>query len=94
MNYIDTDVYEPCKLGLQCLYDLVVPHGLIVFDDYSTIEGETRAVDEFFKDKAVRFHKFSFSHEKPVYMIKGEINWHHAPPPPNLPLKKFHTYHP
>ena len=68
--HIDTDVYEPCKIGLQWLYDLVVPYGIIVFDDYSTIEGETKAVDEFFSDRAVRFHKFPFSHEKPVYIIK------------------------
>lgn len=68
--HIDTDVYEPCKIGLQLLYDLVVPDGIIVLDDYSTIEGETKAVDEFFSDKGVRFHKFSFSHEKPVYIIK------------------------
>lgn len=46
--HIDTDVYEPCKLGLETLYDKVVPNGLIVFDDYGTIEGETIVVDEFF----------------------------------------------
>ena len=72
--HIDTDVYEPCKIGLQCLYDLVVPYGIVVFDDYSTIEGETKAVDEFFADKTVRFHKFSLSHEKPVYIVKGKID--------------------
>lgn len=70
--HIDTDVYEPCRLGLEVLYNLVVPYGLIVFDDYSTIEGETLAVDEFFEDKKIKFHKFSFSHAKPVYIIKGE----------------------
>lgn len=68
--HIDTDVYEPCKVALNLLYDLVVPNGVIVFDDYSTIEGETLAVDEFFKGKKHSFNKFSFSHTKPVYMIK------------------------
>lgn len=68
--HIDTDVYEPCKIALETLYDLVIPNGLIVFDDYSTIEGETVAVDEFFADKPHSFKKFSFSHKKPVYMIK------------------------
>ena len=68
--HIDTDVYEPCKIGLEQLYDLVVPNGLIVFDDYSTIEGETKAVDEFFANKKHYFRKFPFSHNKPVYMIK------------------------
>lgn len=68
--HIDTDVYEPCKIGLELLYDLVVPGGIIVLDDYSTIEGETIAVDEFFSGKKHKFSKFPFSHTKPVYMIK------------------------
>ncbi len=68
--HIDTDIYEPCKAGLELLYDLVVPNGLIVLDDYSTIEGETLAVDEFFSDRKQIFHKFPFSHAKPTYIIK------------------------
>lgn len=68
--HIDTDVYEPSKLGLELLYDLIVPNGVIVLDDYGIIEGETLAVDEFFKDKKHSLQKFSFSHTKPVYMIK------------------------
>lgn len=70
--HIDTDVYEPCKVALEHLYDLIVPNGIIAFDDYSTIEGETIAVDEFFEKKKHCFNKFSFSHAKPVYMIKGK----------------------
>ncbi len=71
--HIDTDVYEPCRLGLELLFERVVPYGLVVFDDYTATVGETAAVDEFFKDKEVKFHKFSLSHNKPVYMIKGEV---------------------
>ena len=70
--HIDTDVYEPCKLGLELLYDRVVQGGLIVFDDYSTIEGETVAVDEFFANKRVKLEKYPFSHTKPVWMVKNE----------------------
>ena len=68
--HIDTDVYEPSKLGLEILYDLVVPNGLIIFDDYGIIEGETLAVDEFIADKKQILRKFPFSHKKPVYIIK------------------------
>lgn len=68
--HIDTDVYEPCKTGLELLYNLVVPNGVIVFDDYSTIEGETVAIDEFFADKKHVFRKFPFSHAKPTYFVK------------------------
>lgn len=68
--HIDTDVYEPCKIGLELLYDRVVPNGVIVFDDYATIEGETVAVDEFFANREHTLMKYPFSHAKPVYMIK------------------------
>lgn len=39
--HIDTDIYEPCKIGLEKLYDRVVQNGVIVFDDYGIVEGET-----------------------------------------------------
>lgn len=68
--HIDTDVYEPCKTGLELLYDRVVEGGLIVFDDYGCVEGETRAADEFFSGKGMELHKFPFSHNKPCYMVK------------------------
>lgn len=68
--HIDTDVYEPSKLALELLYDLVVSGGVIILDDYGTVEGETRAVDEFFADKECQLKKFTFSHTKPSYIIK------------------------
>ena len=69
--HIDTDVYEPCMTGLKFLFDKVVKHGVIIFDDYAMIDGETQAVDDFFADKyRPVLNKFSFSHGKPVYIIK------------------------
>ena len=68
--HIDTDVYEPCLITLKLCWDRIVNGGVILFDDYATIEGETIAIDEFFKDKPHQFFKFPFSHEKPVYIIK------------------------
>lgn len=68
--HIDTDVYEPAKHGLEKLFDRVVKGGVIVLDDYATIEGETIAVDEFFKKYSCKINKFSFSHAKPSYIIK------------------------
>ncbi|MFT5126017.1 MAG: hypothetical protein ACI9TH_004219 [Kiritimatiellia bacterium] len=60
--HIDTDVYEPASVILNNLYDRVVSGGLIVFDDYATVPGETQAVDEFFADKDVVIEKLPISH--------------------------------
>jgi hypothetical protein len=68
--HIDVDVYGPAKKALDLLFDRVVKGGVVVFDDYGTVEGETVAIDEFFKDKEYSLKKFSFSHTKPSYLIK------------------------
>jgi len=47
--HIDVDVYQPTKVILEQLFGRVVKGGLVVFDDYGTVEGETRAIDEFLK---------------------------------------------
>lgn len=71
MLHIDTDVYEPAIFALERLWSRVVrPGGIVVLDDYGTVEGETLAVDEFFSDKKVRLNKFTFSHTKPSWIIK------------------------
>jgi len=67
--HIDTDIYEPAKLILEQCYDRVVKNGVIVFDDYPTVAGETQAVDEFFKDKRHVINKFPFSHI-PSFIVK------------------------
>lgn len=67
--HVDVDVYEPTKTILEALYDRVVPGGLIVFDDYALIHGETRAADEFFAGKRIEIRKFPFSHT-PSYVVK------------------------
>lgn len=68
--HIDTDVYEPTRHGLEKLFDRVVKGGIIVFDDYAIVEGETLAIEEFFKSYDYEIYKFRFSHTKPSYMIK------------------------
>ncbi len=47
--HLDMDVKEPTEYALDLLYERVVPNGLIVFDDYATVAGETDAVDGFLK---------------------------------------------
>jgi hypothetical protein len=45
--HVDVDVYRPTKVILESLFERVVAGGLVVFDDYGTVAGETRALDEF-----------------------------------------------
>ena len=68
--HIDTDVYEPAVTILKKMYDRVVRGGIIAFDDYGTFPGETKAVDEFFKDKKVVIKKLPFSHI-PSFVVKS-----------------------
>lgn len=57
--HIDVDVYEPSKIILEKLFSRVVSGGLVVLDDYGTVEGETRAVDEF---NTLNVEKLPISH--------------------------------
>lgn len=67
--HIDVDIYEPTMIGLQYLYDYVVPGGIIVLDDYG-VAGETKAVDEFFRDKNIIIRRLPVSQHKPSYIQK------------------------
>ncbi len=67
--HIDVDVYEPTKIILENLWSKVVPGGVLMLDDYGTVEGETKAVDEFFEGKNVKIHKPKYYHI-PSYIIK------------------------
>ena len=44
---LDLDVYDPTLIALKVLWDRVMPGGIIVVDDYNSVAGATRAVDEF-----------------------------------------------
>lgn len=67
--HIDTDVYEPAVTILQNMYDRVVRGEVIMFDDYGTFPGETKAVDEFFEAKGLIVQKLPISHI-PAFVIK------------------------
>ena len=67
--HIDVDVYKPSVVILNNLYDRVVREGLVVFDDFGTVAGETRAIDEFFEGREVLIRKLPVSHI-PSYIRK------------------------
>lgn len=68
--HIDVDVYKPTKCILENLFDRVVTGGLIVFDDYGTVPGETKAVDEFFARDNIKIEKLGISHIPTFYRKK------------------------
>jgi len=57
--HLDCDLYGSYKVALECLYENVVPGGVIMFDEYenATFPGARRAIDEFFADKEERVLK-------------------------------------
>lgn len=67
--HLDMDVYEPTAYVLEQLYSRVVSGGIIMIDDYNTVEGATRAVDEFFVNKPEKVQKLSLNY-KPSFIIK------------------------
>lgn len=69
--HIDVDIYQPAQIILDQLFDHVVPRGLVVLDDYGTVAGETRAIDEFLartKDQRI-IEKLPIAHI-PAYIRK------------------------
>ena len=68
---LDTDVYEPAVTILEHFYPRIVRGGVLILDDYGTFPGETKAVDDYFKDKKVIIRKFPFA-MTPSYIIKDE----------------------
>ena len=60
--HLDVDLYEPTLAALKAFYPLVVPGGLVVFDEYGLVEwpGESKAAEEYFGDKMPRLEKFPF----------------------------------
>ena len=66
---LDTDIYEPSKVILECLYPRLVKGAILLLDDYGSFPGETTAVDEYFKDKGIKIRKLPFC-MTPCYVVK------------------------
>ena len=67
---LDTDIYEPAVTIFELLYPKITKGGILMLDDYGTHPGETKAVDEYFKNKTVEIKKFPFA-MTPCYIIKS-----------------------
>lgn len=71
--HFDVDLYRPTLIALQQLWPLVVPGGVVAFDEYGIPpwEGESKAVDEFFADKKVELRRFTWSSNPGAYLVKS-----------------------
>ncbi len=67
---LDVDIYEPSVTILNHLYPKIIKGGVLILDDYGSFEGETKAVDEYFKGMDVAIQRFPFC-KTPCYIVKG-----------------------
>ncbi|MBL7770099.1 MAG: class I SAM-dependent methyltransferase [Flavipsychrobacter sp.] len=51
---LDTDWYESTKHELENLFDLLVPGGILIIDDYGHWSGARKAVDEFIEKRKLK----------------------------------------
>ncbi len=66
---LDTDIYEPSVTILENFYPKLEKGGILILDDYNVFPGETKAVDDYFKDMDIEIRSFPFS-STPCYLIK------------------------
>jgi len=65
---LDTDFYEPAETILKCLFPRISKGGILILDNYGIQPGETRAADDYFKDKNIRIKKLLFTNA-PSYVV-------------------------
>ena len=51
---LDVDIYEPSKAVLDNFYEKISTGGILILDDYLTFPGETKAIEDFIKDKEIK----------------------------------------
>lgn len=68
---LDFDTYDATKSALEFLYDLVVPNGVIVLDEYAVSDwGESKAVDELLQRHGNRLRSIPWTHSPSAYIVK------------------------
>lgn len=70
--HFDADLYRPTQVALEHLWPLVVPGGIVAFDEYAIPpwEGESKAVDEFFAGKKIKLQRFDWASNPGAYLVK------------------------
>ena len=65
------DIYEPTAVIIETLYPRILKGGVLILDDYEVFSGATKAVNDYFKNKAVKILRFPFR-KTPFYILKNE----------------------
>ena len=69
--HLDMDVYNSTKFVINKLKDKIVKKGIILIDDYGTVEGATKVIDNYLvKNKKLELKKLSF-YKVPSYIVKN-----------------------
>ncbi len=70
--HLDVDIYEPTISSLKFLWDKLSIGGLLIIDDYKSVNGATDAVDEFLLDRNIKdvIHQSDFNFS-PFYIVKS-----------------------
>ena len=67
--HLDLEVYGATKLVINKLINKMSPKGIILFDDYPTVKGATKAVDELLLDnKNLKIKKLSY-YQQPSFIV-------------------------
>ena len=65
------DIYKPTKFILEKLVNKIVKGGIILIDDYNSVYGATKAVDEFLKkNRNLKIKKLT-NYKTPFYIVIG-----------------------
>ena len=64
---LDTDIYKTTKKQLEILYPKLSLGGILHIDDYGVAPGVKKAVDDYFQNQNVWFHRVDLTCR---YMIK------------------------
>ena len=67
--HLDLDVYEPTSFALNTFYKYVSNNGIILLDDYLSIDGATRAINTFVKKNKLKLKTLK-SNKKIRYIVK------------------------
>jgi len=67
--HLDMDVYLPTRFALDVLWERVVPGGIVIFDDFGSVEGATKAIEEFLYERGLSIAKLPH-YSVPAFVCK------------------------